>query len=303
VGDISYYVRLPRAQKEYLHGDRVRANLTKRPEGSQLAEVEILALESRTKEQLLARIITKSGKRYVSVLRDFGYYESSLVSLPSDAHEDDIFLVRFTPDGKMIIVNKFADGESFDTDERVLFFAAGIRMDFSKQVDAEAERFQREKETNLKYALPKRRDFRKDLVFTIDGADAKDLDDAISITRDEQGNFALSVHIADVSEYVREYSQLDREAIQRATSVYTPGKVIPMLPEALSNDVCSLHPGEPKLVLSCIMTIDKTGMVTKTELVEGIIESAHRGVYEEIEKQYEIQNSKFKIQNGDTKKF
>lgn len=186
-----------------------------------------------------------------------------------------------------MIVSKFADGESFDIEERILFFTAGIRMDFPKQVESGAQRFVEEKETTLKYAISKRRDFRKDFVFTIDGRDAKDLDDAISIVRDEQGNFILSVHIADVAEYVREDSQLDREAILRATSVYTPGKVIPMLPEALSNDVCSLHPGESKLVLSCIMTIDKMGVVKKTELVEGVIESAHRGVYEEIQRSYE----------------
>lgn len=90
-----------------------------------------------------------------------------------------------------------------------------------------------------------------------------------------------------MAEYIREDGQLDREAYTRATSVYTPGKVIPMLPEAISNDVCSLHPGEPKLVLSCLMTIDPHGNVIKTEIVEGIIESAHRGVYEEIQKSHE----------------
>ena len=90
-----------------------------------------------------------------------------------------------------------------------------------------------------------------------------------------------------MAEYIREDSQLDREAYTRATSVYTPGKVIPMLPEAISNDVCSLHPGEPKLVLSCLMTIDPQGNVIKTEVVEGIIESVHRGIYEEIQNNYE----------------
>jgi len=91
---------------------------------------------------------------------------------------------------------------------------------------------------------------------TIDGADAKDLDDAISIATYENGDFLLAVHIADVAEYVEESSELDREAYLRGTSIYTPGRVIPMLPEILSNDRCSLHPGSPKLTLSILLRVD-----------------------------------------------
>jgi len=94
------------------------------------------------------------------------------------------------------------------------------------------------------------------------------------------------VHIADVAEYVLENSVLDREALMRTTSTYTPGKVIPMLPEVLSNDLCSLHPGKMKLTLSCVMTIDPNGYVKHTDIVEGIIESQHRGVYDAIAKRY-----------------
>lgn len=94
------------------------------------------------------------------------------------------------------------------------------------------------------------------------------------------------MHIADVAEYVLENSILDREALIRATSIYTPGKVIPMLPEVLSNDLCSLHPGKMKLTLSCVMMIDPNGYVKHTDIVEGIIESQYRGVYEDIAKRY-----------------
>jgi ribonuclease R len=85
---------------------------------------------------------------------------------------------------------------------------------------------------------------------------------------ERNGDYTLAVHIADVAEYVREGSALDREALTRATSIYTPGKVIPMLPEILSNDLCSLHPGEPKLVLSAVMTIDPNGYVNHTDIIE-----------------------------------
>lgn len=85
-----------------------------------------------------------------------------------------------------------------------------------------------------------------------------------------------------MAEYVHEHSELEKEALARATSIYTPGRVIPMLPERLSNDLCSLHPGSPKFALSCLMLVDRTGRVKHTEIVEGIIESQKKGVYEEI---------------------
>lgn len=130
-----------------------------------------------------------------------------------------------------------------------------------------------QKEKPLFQLLGNRIDFRNWYTLTIDGADAKDLDDAISLAISPDGMMILGVHIADVAEYVREGTGLDREAYARATSVYTPGKVIPMLPEKISNDLCSLHPGSAKLTLSCLMRISPKGEVLETEIVEGIIES------------------------------
>ncbi len=118
---------------------------------------------------------------------------------------------------------------------------------------------------------------------TIDGADAKDLDDAISVARYRDGQYFLAVHIADVAEYVREWSALDHEAILRTTSIYTPWRVIPMLPEKLSNDLCSLHPGTLKLTLSILMKMDQKGDILGTFMTEGMIESRKRGIYEEIQ--------------------
>lgn len=126
---------------------------------------------------------------------------------------------------------------------------------------------------------------------TIDWSDAKDLDDAISIARYEGGDYLLWVHIADVAEYVTEWSELDTEAYLRGTSIYTPGRVIPMLPEILSNDRCSLHPGGPKLTLSILMRIDAAGYVKESFVTESIIESMEKGIYDEVWK--EMQKGKF----------
>ena len=121
-----------------------------------------------------------------------------------------------------------------------------------------------------------------EVIFTIDGAGAKDLDDAISLRKLPGGKFRLGVHIADVSHYVRERSALERCAMARGTSVYFTDKVVPMLPPVLSNGVCSLNAGEEKYALSAIMDIDPDGNILKTEIEESIIVSRVRGVYSEV---------------------
>ena len=133
-------------------------------------------------------------------------------------------------------------------------------------------------------ALEGRTDLRDELIITIDGASAKDLDDAISLTRDEQGRQVLGVHIADVSHYVTPYSALDREAFDRGTSVYFADRVIPMLPKELSNGICSLHPGVDRLTLSCFMTLDENAHVIKQEIVKSVIRSAERMTYSDCNK-------------------
>ncbi len=126
-----------------------------------------------------------------------------------------------------------------------------------------------------------------EVIFTIDGAGAKDLDDAISLSRLPHGKWRLGVHIADVSAYVTPGSELDREAMRRGTSLYFADRVVPMLPPALSNGACSLNAGEDKYALSAFMTLDAAGRIEKTELQRTLIRSRVRGVYEEVNDLFE----------------
>lgn len=127
-----------------------------------------------------------------------------------------------------------------------------------------------------------RRDLRDEVIVTIDGADSKDFDDAVAVRRLPNGNWMLSVHIADVTHYVREGKPLDREAYNRGTSIYILNQVIPMLPERLSNGICSLNPGEDRLTLSVDMEIDKRGQIIGHEIYEAVIRSKERMVYTDV---------------------
>ena len=149
---------------------------------------------------------------------------------------------------------------------------------FPKKVLTEAKRFTELAESELEG----REDWRDALIFTIDGADAKDLDDAVSIKRLSDNRFELGVHIADVSHYVHEYSELDKEARKRGTSVYLVDRVIPMLPKHLSNGLCSLHPGVDRLTLSVIMTISANGDVEDARVAETVIHSKARLIYTDV---------------------
>ena len=132
--------------------------------------------------------------------------------------------------------------------------------------------------------IPNRVDARDRIIFTIDGEDAKDLDDAVRVEKLENGNYKLEVHIADVSYYVKEDSLLDREALIRGTSIYMLGRVIPMLPRELSNGICSLNAGEDRFTLSCVMEIDQKGKVISSEIYKGIIRVTERMSYKDVQK-------------------
>ncbi|MFQ8660759.1 MAG: ribonuclease R [Clostridia bacterium] len=152
---------------------------------------------------------------------------------------------------------------------------------FPKQVVEEAKKCgNRIDEQDIKNRI----DLRNEVIFTIDGAEAKDLDDAIGIKKLENGNYKLSVHIADVSYYVKPNSLLDQEALIRGTSIYMLGRVIPMLPRELSNGICSLNAGEDRFTLSCTMEIDKNGNVKSSEIYKAVINVTERMTYTDVQK-------------------
>ena len=181
------------------------------------------------------------------------------------------------PEGRIVEVLGYPE----DPDVDILSVAAGLDlpMEFPKAALSEAKALpQKVREEDLKG----RRDIRDLTTFTIDGADSKDFDDAISLEVAKNGNYILGVHIADVSHYVEEYSPIDEEAFKRGNSVYLLNKVIPMLPFELSNGICSLNEGVDRLTLSVLAEIDKKGEVVKYDILESVINSKRRLVYENV---------------------
>lgn len=178
------------------------------------------------------------------------------------------------------ITEIIAGAKDAKRDIKALIRQYGIVSGFEDEVRQEARCLQQKGIANSDFA--ERKDFRKKTVFTIDGPDSKDFDDAVSIEKTKDGNYLLGVHIADVSHYVKAGAPLDKEAFERGNSIYLIDTVIPMLPEELSNGICSLNPGEDRLTLSCVMEIDKFGRVLTHELAESIICSKERLVYDDV---------------------
>lgn len=204
------------------------------------------------------------------------------------AHSWDIVWVEITKWNKKspewvikeIIASKW-NLDPREEDIRTIAVEMWAKITFPMEVQKELENMSENiDETEFK----KRKDLRKLFTFTIDWADAKDLDDAISIEKLENGDYKLYVHIADVSNYIKENWALDREALERWTSIYLADRVIPMLPEKLSNNLCSLNPYTNKLTLTCEMLVSsKTGQTIKSEVYESIISSDFRMTYKEID--------------------
>ena len=183
------------------------------------------------------------------------------------------------PGGEIIEV--LGEEDDFFAEELSIIRSYNLREEFPPHVEKEAQKQQRRGIRESDFL--QRKDFRDELIVTIDGEDTRDIDDAVSLKKTENG-YILGVHIADVSHYVTPRSPLDTEAYERGTSVYFPDSVLPMLPKALSNGICSLNEGEDRLTLSCIMHIDKKGVVTQSEIVEGVIRSTYKMTYNEVTK-------------------
>jgi ribonuclease R len=280
-----------------MHGDRVMISLYaakagERPQGEVLEVIErsakiVTGTLDRSRNHLFVR--PESGKLLRDVVvnkRDLGgakHGDKVKVELYNweDEHHD--------PEGKVIEV--FGARGSFQVEMQALAAEYGLSKIFPKEVvnetDAIAESIPEEE-------IAKRLDLRKATIFTIDPEDAKDFDDAVSLEDDDDGTVTLGVHIADVSHYVREGSPLDKEALARSTSVYLAGGVVPMLPERLSNDICSLKPDVERLTYSCIMTVDeKSGKVIGSKFAKSIIKSVMRFSYEEAESRTKTGKGKY----------
>jgi len=181
------------------------------------------------------------------------------------------------PRGRVVEVLGYED--DFGVDVEIIIRKFHLPHHFPPETLLEAERAQ---SIVSSQELRRRRDFRELPIVTIDGETARDFDDAVTVCRLENGNFELQVHIADVSHYVTAGSSLDQEARLRGTSVYFPDRAVPMLPLELSTDICSLRPRVDRLVLSCIMEIDHQGEVVNYQLCEGVIRSAERMTYTDV---------------------
>ncbi|MFR2316006.1 ribonuclease R [Terrisporobacter sp.] len=281
-----------------LHNDRV------------MAEIVTPATEDRRAEGKVIKIIKREVTRVVGLFQEnksFGFVVPDDKKFNQDifipkrgfngAKNDDKVVCEITlwpqenrkPEGKIIEVlgKKGERGVEIDS----IIRAHGLPEEFPKKVIDEANYVSSQ---DLEDEIARRLDLRHLDIFTIDGEDAKDLDDAISIEVLPNGNYKLGVHIADVTHYVREKSKLDKEALKRATSVYLVDKVIPMLPKQLSNGVCSLNPFEDKLTLSCIMEIDENGKVVNSEIAETVINSKARMTYTEVSDILEKDDEKLK---------
>lgn len=277
-----------------IHGDYVKVELVEDNYSPSKGEKEVARIKSVIKHNI--REIVGTLKINESDKGEFGFV------VPDDANINvDVYIPYSELDGyedneKVLCEIRRYPSTADRKPEGVIIKSFGHKGDKFVELNAVIERFHLRDEfpdavineaarvanEDITEEIKKREDFRNDIVFTIDGADAKDLDDAISITKNADGSYQLGVHIADVTHYVKDKSKLDREALKRATSCYLVDKVIPMLPKELSNGSCSLHPNTNKLTLSVIMNINKKGKVVNHRIVEGVINTAARLTYTEV---------------------
>ena len=261
-----------------LPGDIVTIRISRRgtePKGTVIKIVE------RSPHDIIGTL-SSTGRLFYVVPLNPVYRKDFVVPAPNGAQPGDRVVMRFTgwqnrhvaPEGEVVDIIGPADKPSLDT--LVVMKQFDLPEDFPAEVLAEAEG------VSQRLARPgKRLDLRKDYIITVDPATARDFDDAISIGRDEQGHRVLGVHIADVSHFVRPGTALDREARQRGTSVYLVDKVVPMLPEQLSNGVCSLRPDEDRLTFSAFLTFDNSGRMIARRFARTRIRSKLRLSYEQ----------------------
>ncbi len=277
----------PKNVHNALHGDTVKVQ-TWLPPGRRRAEGEVLDVIERAADFFLGTI--RMSKKYAIVIPD---RQNMMVDIfvnvedIKDAKEGDKVIVKITkwhgktqknPIGRVTTV--LGSGGSSDMEMKSILINQGFNIEFPEEVIAESEAISTEITIE---EVARRRDMRTTTTFTIDPVDAKDFDDALSFRVLDNGNYEIGVHIADVSHYVQPNTQLDKEALRRATSVYLADRVCPMLPEKLSNVLCSLRPNEDKLTFSAVFEIDEKGKVLERWFGKTVIHSDRRFSYEEAQ--------------------
>lgn len=282
-----------------------------------LAEISIIEFADRqTKEAIVEKIIKRAKHRIVGKLVFAKEYEEYAFIIPDDrkfrkdiyvpqkymknAEDGDKVVCEITnwtyqdmsPEGKIVeVLGKSGDVK---TEFRALIKKYGLSKAFPKKVKDELKKLSQDGSFEIdETEINKRVDLRDETVFTIDPADAKDFDDAVSIGLNDKGSYMLGVHIADVSHYVSESSELDDEAFKRGTSVYLMNDVVPMLPEILSNDICSLKQDVERLTFSVFMEITPEGEILDFNIAKSVIKSKKRFTYEEVQDIIDKQEGEF----------
>ncbi|MBS9522516.1 ribonuclease R [Litoribacter alkaliphilus] len=283
--------------KNALDGDKVRIMINPNPNRSGRLDGKVLEIISRNRDEFVGRI--EISPRFAFVVADFKKMHHDIFIKKGDlmdAQHNQKVVVKITewrdddknPTGKVLRVL----GEAGDHEVEIHSIMAefGLPFEYPEEVEREAEEIREEVPQE---EIAKRKDFRDVTTFTIDPADAKDFDDAISYRKLENGNLEVGVHIADVTHYVKPNTLLEKEAYDRATSVYLVDRTIPMLPERLSNGLCSLRPEEEKLTFSCVFEMNENAEVVKQWIGRTIIYSDRRFAYEEAQENIDNQSGDY----------
>ncbi|MBN6885387.1 ribonuclease R [Cytobacillus horneckiae] len=277
----------PNETNNAMHGDIVLARVSSESSG-QRREGTVVRILERGVQQIVGTYT--ESKHFGFVIPDDKKFASDIFipkAASKGAVEGHKVVVKLTtyPEGR-----KSAEGEVTEilghkndpgVDILSIIHKHGLPMEFPSDVLEQAEQTP---EQISEKEIENRRDLRNQTIVTIDGADAKDLDDAVTVTKLENGNYKLGVHIADVTYYVQENSAIDAEAADRATSVYLVDRVIPMIPHRLSNGICSLNPKVDRLTLSCEMEITSEGEVVNHEIFQSVIKTTERMTYSDVNK-------------------
>ena len=271
-----------------LNGDTVAIKIISEKEADKKAEGKIVKIVRHEKDTVVGTF--QKNRNFGFVVPDdknFGtdiFISKSHWGKARNNHKVLVKIIKYPEKGKNAegeIIEVLGGVNEAGVDMLSLIRQYELPYKFPEEVVSEAKAFGNKiNEKNLEG----RRDLRQDIIFTIDGEDAKDLDDAIHVEKLTNGNYRLDVHIADVSNYVREKTELDKEAYLRGTSIYMLGRVIPMLPRELSNGICSLNAGEDRFTLSCSMEITPKAKVVSSDIYKAVIRVTERMSYTDVQK-------------------